>query len=330
MPLFAQAETDRKGNFEMEGLRFYEGESVIKAKTQKGKTNLMLEVQNANASNFPENVKPVMLFDRGTAEEVTENFTKKSQQRRQIELAYDTTGVRDLGTVVVKADANEQRFQDLKRGILFNQGEYSLSANEIMKYGRVPQNAVYLLQGSIPGIWVRPDRNGEATVDLGEGTGVLIFLDDGIYDLSAIASLAPQLIERIEIMKPDAAMQRLGAHAHAGAIFFYTKTNAEQEQFQAMMADKFKRPDLSTKALPAGYYKGREFYEPIHDPDKPSPKPDYRDLIHWAPMIQTDENGEAQVAFYNADLSTTIRVQLEGIWAGGIPLVAHTTYQVKN
>ena len=89
--------------------------------------------------------------------------------------------------------------------------------------------------------------------------------------------------------------------------------------------------DKSVMGLKSGYYHSREFYTPNYMGEgKKNPKPDYRDLIHWEPMITTDENGEAEVKFFNADLPATIRVQVEGIWEGGIPLSKSVEYIVKR
>jgi hypothetical protein len=77
-----------------------------------------------------------------------------------------------------------------------------------------------------------------------------------------------------------------------------------------------------------GYYEARTFYSPNYQsPEKG--KPDERTTIHWAPIITTDENGKAMVTFYNADLKTTVRVDVQGLTDKGIPLVGEIKYNVK-
>ena len=79
-----------------------------------------------------------------------------------------------------------------------------------------------------------------------------------------------------------------------------------------------------------GYYRSREFYKPVYDPKNPNPKPNYRGVVHWEPMIEIDEYGEATIEYFNADLPTAIQVRLEGLWEGAIPVTATLQYQVKK
>ena len=68
-----------------------------------------------------------------------------------------------------------------------------------------------------------------------------------------------------------------------------------------------------------------------HDPTMPvSPIPDRRMLIHWEPLIKTDQNGEATISFYNADLPTTIRVDLQGLTLNGVPVAVSTSYKTTG
>lgn len=63
----------------------------------------------------------------------------------------------------------------------------------------------------------------------------------------------------------------------------------------------------------------REFYQPIYDsPEKVNdPVPDSRSLVYWNPNVTTDENGEAEIAFYNADRPQIIEITVEGIGENG-------------
>ncbi len=58
----------------------------------------------------------------------------------------------------------------------------------------------------------------------------------------------------------------------------------------------------------------REFYSPAYDgPDVDSGVPDLRTLIHWAPNIVTDAEGNASVKFFNGDIAGKVMVICEGI-----------------
>jgi hypothetical protein len=77
-----------------------------------------------------------------------------------------------------------------------------------------------------------------------------------------------------------------------------------------------------------GYYEARIFYAPNYSKENPVEE-DERITIHWAPLIKTDENGKAKLSFYNADPKTKIKVNVQGLTAKGVPVVATSEYEVK-
>lgn len=58
-----------------------------------------------------------------------------------------------------------------------------------------------------------------------------------------------------------------------------------------------------------------EFYTPKYDTKEKRDLeiPDLRTTIHWEHTIITDENGMAEVQFYNADRDNRIRITVEGL-----------------
>ena len=65
-----------------------------------------------------------------------------------------------------------------------------------------------------------------------------------------------------------------------------------------------------------GYYESRVFYSPVYDqPDKDK---DIRATILWKPTFETNENGEAQVSFYNSSFCKDMRISLEGVGSNGM------------
>ena len=63
----------------------------------------------------------------------------------------------------------------------------------------------------------------------------------------------------------------------------------------------------------------REFYAPKHENLSPQDwiKPDLRSLIHWTPEIWTDDNGKAEITYYNSDKTTPVMVVVEAITEDG-------------
>lgn len=59
----------------------------------------------------------------------------------------------------------------------------------------------------------------------------------------------------------------------------------------------------------------REFYAPkyITDKQKNDPVPDLRTTLFWQANVVTDENGQAEISFYNADRPNRIQITVEGV-----------------
>lgn len=67
-----------------------------------------------------------------------------------------------------------------------------------------------------------------------------------------------------------------------------------------------------------GFYVAREFYVPKYQSKiKGEARNDFRPTIFWNPNVETDENGNASLEFYNSDDLTTFKVTVEGITTNG-------------
>ncbi|MEZ4239178.1 MAG: alpha-2-macroglobulin family protein [Myxococcota bacterium] len=64
----------------------------------------------------------------------------------------------------------------------------------------------------------------------------------------------------------------------------------------------------------------RVFPVPAPDPTYEGPRVDFRDTIYWAPRVQTDADGRAQLRFPASDAVTSFRVSADGVGQG---LVGH-------
>ena len=69
-----------------------------------------------------------------------------------------------------------------------------------------------------------------------------------------------------------------------------------------------------------GYTSGTEFYAPEY-PDGPiKGDVDYRRTLYWDPALTTDDNGQAEVLFYNNGYSKQFHISAEGITPQGVIL----------
>lgn len=76
----------------------------------------------------------------------------------------------------------------------------------------------------------------------------------------------------------------------------------------------------------------KEFYAPRHEQLKAGDwqKPDLRSLIHWDPLITTNESGKAAALFFNPDNTGTVGVVVEAISANGEIGYGEITYDLKK
>lgn len=65
-----------------------------------------------------------------------------------------------------------------------------------------------------------------------------------------------------------------------------------------------------------GYYQSRKFYEPDFDKEDKAVT-DIRNVLLWAPVIVTDQNGEATVTFFCSDIRGRFEGKIEGVDGGG-------------
>lgn len=336
-PIFETTTTKGDGTFEFKNLRYNEDITFVQAQNKKGNNNVILELNEVNAPILSDEV--ILEKDNLGPIKVEEAFVSRSRERRNIDSVFSFENVTDLGTFVVKGTKNNVVSSNISRGMVFNRGEYGLDVTDLMARGQKFRNALYLLQGRVPGILILPAESGEPNVILDRKVWSLqnpdpptiYLIDDAITSLAAVTAMPAELIARVEVLKGMKASGIYGESANGGAIAFYTKTSDEYDEYYKRLAENNMTLTKNSKGLSGGYYKSREFYGPNYTAELPGHiKPDHRDLIHWEPMIETDENGEAIIKFFNADLPTTIQVNLEGIWEGGIPLATSIDYQVKR
>lgn len=75
-----------------------------------------------------------------------------------------------------------------------------------------------------------------------------------------------------------------------------------------------------------GYSVPYGFYSPEY-PNGPIPGDvDYRRTLYWNPNVITDENGNAQVEFYNNSYSTKFNISGAGITASGVPYILNQNW----
>jgi hypothetical protein len=80
----------------------------------------------------------------------------------------------------------------------------------------------------------------------------------------------------------------------------------------------------------SGFNEPRIFYSPKHHTTLESDyKPDLRTTLFWEPNIKVENNEDVILNYYNSDNPSKVKVIVEGITTGGIPVTGTTEYEVK-
>lgn len=318
VPSLASAGSFEDGFFVLGGLNYYEGEeNFLEAKAKKGKKDLYVELDTSSIS-FPKMVQAPSIVSEDIEKAILAENLEKSIEREYIKSLYDTDDeVRDLGEFVV--EGSKVGKQDQKQFDEFNliddpfRTKYAANALDVIKY-QMPGVRVSTSAGRIMGISVYRNSNP------------LILLDGIRSDLAQIRSIPARFILKVETYKSSMEATKWAIDPgmpQPEVIAFFTRDQDNMLEYFRAIGDK------RVNELPGGYYKSRVYHGPKYFPYLPEHEiPDNRVLIHWQPLIKTDEKGEAQVTFFNADLASTIDIKVEGISLNGALGIGESSYKV--
>ncbi|MBE9465297.1 hypothetical protein IEE83_25740 [Dyadobacter sp. UP-52] len=140
-------------------------------------------------------------------------------------------------------------------------------------------------------------------------TDPLILLDGiPVFNTDKIMAFDPLKVKKIELMN---AHYYLGWGDFTGIVSLST--------YRGDLAGFEMDPRVLVLPYEGAQIK-REFYEPKYDTQVKlqSRVPDFRNLLHWAPDIDTDVQGKAQLSFYTSDQPGRYRVIIQGITKTGL------------
>ncbi len=253
-------------------------------------------------------------------------LVKDYQVREVIRKNYSLSDTIPIGDVTITGRVpptmRSEQVKRIESSRVFYGGEPD---NEVIVTSKTEYlSAPELLIGA-PGVYVTGSA-GRYSVKLFRamytGRGPLILLDGIRRDIN-INMIPGSMIDRIDIIKSAGKTSVYGFEGGAGAINIITRSgprmNEESEPVRHTINTVF-----------SGYNSPRVFYSPRHDPRQPSNSPDVRTTLFWKPDIVLQNDKEYLLNYFNADNSSTIRIVVEGITSGGIPVTATSQYQVKE
>ena len=268
---------------------------------------------------------------------VNKNINIQYNERSRSRQNYDSIikfekGTIHLDEVVLKEEKTKSialklnEIREKKRDVLAKNPSHTLSFKELI---HIPSNPLEALQGRIPGVKIVQQADLLSFKAYTRGYSDKRYMRtylNGVFinDLSFIDS---NNIDFIDVIKPPRSYI-YGANGHFGVIMIYTKDAETEILIAEEKALHEKQPEF-TRFMHPGYYHSKEFYSPVYTTNQTT-EPDYRSTLYWNPNVKLNENGEAKILFYAADIATTYSVVLEGLTIDGVPFVQEISIEIKD
>ena len=249
-------------------------------------------------------------------------YLKRVEEYKRIERQIKGSGEKVLNEVVIKAKKYVE--PDARR--IYSNPDAKIKVDFSNSAGAI--NILQVLQGRVPGVVVRGSGIDMSVQIRGAAnfSGAIepLFLVDGSPTSKDYVMSMPVIdVDVIEVLKGVKA-SIFGSQGAGGVIAILTKRGNPNFDYATEPVEG----TLNTKVV--GFYTPKQFYAPRYDVDVPeNTRPDYRATLAWLPSIRTDADGKVKVSFYNSDASTTVRVRVEGITAGGLPGAGVVVYKVQ-
>jgi len=295
--------TDIQGLFRFNNLLFIDSTKfVIHALNEKGRNNVEIELNytrpplvtlNKYANDIEVNVNQSLLSYLKNRQKEFDEMRRNGMLKKSILLA-EVKVIEKKAAVINSSNLNGAGNADV-----IIQGSILISC----------LNLAQCLEGKIPGVTI---QNGipYLTRNLGYGGGPMHLIEDGInIDFREFASINPNIVESIEVLKNISTTAIYGFMGGNGVLIINTKRG----QF---------KPNGSAHGIASyaqqGYYIGRQFYSPDYDDPKTIKQmADLRTTIYWNPTIVTDTTGKAKIEFFNSDGIGNYKAVIEGLNANG-------------
>jgi TonB-dependent SusC/RagA subfamily outer membrane receptor len=314
-------EADENGRFGVFGLSFRDSTRVM-IQAVMGKNNRNLEIQLDNLINPTVKLTKIpynpLVFQR----DELADYLKHVKEYQEIEAQIR----RNREILLKEVTVRKKREAPTDSRKIYGQASNTIKVDQTMTGGAM--TVLDMLRGRVAGVNVSGSAMNPTVQIRGSANfaGVVepLFLIDGMpVSKESILTVSVYDVESIDVLKgPSAAI--FGSRASGGAIAVYTKRGSPDYDYT-----KDKSPGTLVAVVP-GYRAIRAFYAPRYDEPKPEHvRPDYRSTLHWAPMIQTGDDGKARLSFFASDARTPVRVVAEGASTDGRPGVGKAVFEVK-
>jgi hypothetical protein len=190
------------------------------------------------------------------------------------------------------------------------------STLDLMNTPSLPSvSVIAYIQGRFPGLQIYQKPFGgytfkyQGSSNLNDDVNLPYFYIDEVRVMLADVEEIPLTdIALIRFAPPPVWFAPVGG-GFIGAILVYTKEHGDYKNTNSSRA--FDRYTFN------GYSITREFSSPDYSIDKQARQPDYRTTLYWNHDLNTDNQGNFKIRFYNSDKTKKYRVAVQGMDANG-------------
>jgi hypothetical protein len=317
----AEMQTDADGRFRFRGLDGLDTAQVmVRAQPLKGERELLIRVLAPPPIGA---MLSTALLMSPAGPSALAAYVRASQQQHAAEKSLAHTTIM-LGNVKVrgtrtKADDGIARPYSLGSAKVLQVGELAKNGNN--------QTVASYLQGRLAGVTVSGGhvniRSMASLQDQSAGgfkpMDALYLIDGNIVTATDFAAFPISDTESIDVLTQNAA-GLFGTQGAGGVVAIHSRKTGLVYATNPKDVFAAARTGVLSLQVP-GYYRAREFYAPRYETAEAKALPDPRfTTLYWAPMVQTDATGQAQLSFYTSDATGRFRITGEGLSTRGLPL----------
>ena len=197
-------------------------------------------------------------------------------------------------------------------------------AISIQPNAQIPENNYFQVNGHPVICYVHDNRrfytSGKYSqpwnIDTQDIESILIF--DDLHSTSEVGDYAP---DYYSFLKSNRAVPTLIANSY-GKFSDHMVLMDIKLKDNHLMTDNMDRSNLGKRVTTLdGYTRSHAFYAPEYPNGAVQGDVDYRRTLYWNPNVVTDENGHAEIEFYNNSYSKKFNVSGAGITTSGMPYV---------
>lgn len=196
------------------------------------------------------------------------------------------------------------------------------------------------LQGSAPGVIMNAGSGSpgsgkfslmiRGTSSVSSHSDPLYVIDGYISNSSEFRKLNSNDIESVSVLKDAAATSIYGNRGANGVVIINSKRNRNSQiKFDITPKSYYAVLPVPSDSL-VSYSYTKSFTYPKYESTNTAYRHDYREIIYWNPVLETDKNGKAKVEFYNSDANSAFRIMTEGISSSGLIGRDETTYSAQS